>query len=70
MVYASFLTLAVGTLFGIARSGTKVPPGGVESDTELQRYLREFFRAGPFAIAFTLAGFTCFIVAILVDGLF
>ncbi len=70
MVYASFFTLAIGTLFGVTRSGTKVPDGGVPDDTDTQRFLREFFRAGPFAIAVTLSGIACFLVAILVEQLF
>jgi hypothetical protein len=70
LVNASFLTLGLGTVFGITRMGTKGMPGGVEGDTELQGYIRELFRAGPFGIAFTLAGVACFIVAILVDGFF
>lgn len=70
MVYASFFTLALGTLIGVTRSGTRVPDGGVPDDTDTQKFLREFFRASPFAVAVALAGIACFLVAVLVDELF
>ncbi len=73
LVYASFLTLAVGTLAGITRAGFKgmnTPEAVLESDSGLANLVHEFFRSGPFGISVTLAGVLCFLLAILVDGLF
>ena len=72
LVYASFLTLAAGTLMGVTRVGYKgvnATEADLESDSSLAILVHEFFRSGPFGIAVTLAGVLCFLVAILVLAL-
>jgi hypothetical protein len=68
LVVASFATLVVGTFLGIGKLGYK---GEFYPDDDwLPRMLREFFRAGPFPVSLVAGAVVCFLLAILVDGLF
>ena len=68
LVYASFATLTVGTFLGIGKVGYK---GKIYADDVwAERMLHEFFRAGLFPVALVVGGVACFLVAIVVDGLF
>lgn len=70
LVAASFITLLLGTVVGVSLRGARATALQNSADTPRQRYLREFFQAGPFAAAFTTAAIACFLAAILVDVLF
>jgi hypothetical protein len=70
LVVASFITLVIGTIVGTLLRGIKGPSMETPADTPRQRYLRQFFRAGPFMAAFTAAAVLSFVAAILVDVLF
>jgi hypothetical protein len=68
LVYASFATVTAATFMGIAKFGYK---GEIYPDDDLlPRLLKEFFKAGSFPPALVLGGMVCFLLAILVDGLF
>jgi hypothetical protein len=68
LVVASFATLVVGTFLGIGKLGYK---GEFYPDDDwLPRMLHEFFRAGPFPVSLVAGAVVCFLLAILVDGLF
>jgi hypothetical protein len=72
MVIASFITLTAGTFSGIFRVGYK---GNIEEEAAVahmgafEHAVKEYFRAGPFAVALTMAGLLCFLVGVLVDVL-
>ena len=73
LVVASFVTLTIGTFAGIFRLGYKGNINEEAASGEMgafERVVKEFFRAGPFGGALTLAGPLCFVVEMLVDILF